>query len=123
MARKKISEFAAKKILYQFLEVPYDGISVDTNDEYYEDLISHMEEGKKYVLKVDQGIKQRKKRGLVSFDVTRENAKEEIEKLRKKGFSSFILEEFVEHNDSPEYYLAIERVREDRKSTRLNSSH
>lgn len=115
MARKKISEFAAKKILYQFLEVPYDGISVDTNDEYYEDLISHMEEGKKYVLKVDQGIKQRKKRGLVSFDVTRENAKEEIEKLRKKGFSSFILEEFVEHNDSPEYYLAIERVREGKR--------
>jgi ATP citrate (pro-S)-lyase len=115
MARKKISEFAAKKILYEFLEVPYSGVSIDINDEYFEDLLSKIEEGKKYVLKVDQGIKQRKKKGLVSFDVTKENVKEEIEKLKEKGFNYFILEEFVEHEGFGEFYLAIDRVREGKR--------
>lgn len=112
MARKKISEFAAKRILFQFLGKPYNGISINTNDEYFDDLISRVEEGKRYVLKVDQGVKQRKKKGLVSFNVTSQNVKEEIEKLKEKGFSHFILEEFLEHEGDGEYYLAIERVRE-----------
>ncbi len=115
MARKKISEFAAKKLLYEFLEVPYNGVSIDTNDEYYEDLLSQMDDGKKYVLKVDQGIKQRKKRGLVTFNISKENIKEEIVRLAEKGFSSFILEEFVEHEGFGENYLAIERVREGKR--------
>lgn len=114
MARKKLSEFAAKRVLLQFLNVPYTGITIDTNDEYYEDLLSKMD-GKKYVLKVDQGVKQRKKRGLISFGITRENVKEEIDKLKEKGFSYFILEELVEYEGFGEYYLAIERVREGKK--------
>lgn len=114
MARKKISEFAAKKILHGFLEVPYSGISVDANDEYVGDVLANMGEGR-YVLKVDQGIKQRKKKGLVSFDITKENVKQEIEKLKEKGFSSFILEEFVAHEGYGENYLAVERVREGKK--------
>lgn len=114
MARKKISEFTAKKILYGFLEVPYSGISIDTNDEYFEDLLSQMKEGR-YVLKVDQGIKQRKKRGLVSLNVTKESIREEIVKLSEKGFNCFILEEFVEHDESNESYFAIERVREGKR--------
>lgn len=115
MARKKISEFRAKKILFDFLEVPYDGISIDTTREYFEKLLSQMEDGKKYVLKVDQGVKQRKKKGLISLGVTKENVKVEIGKLKEKGFSYFILEEFLEHESNDEFYLAIERVREGKK--------
>jgi succinyl-CoA synthetase beta subunit len=107
MARKKISEFAAKRIVYSFLELPYKGITVNTNDEYYDDLLSKMEEGVRYVLKVDQGVKQRKKNGLVVLDVTPANAHSEIEKLKEKGFNYFILEEFIEH-EGGEFYLAIE---------------
>jgi succinyl-CoA synthetase beta subunit len=115
MARKKISEFKAKKILYGFLEVSYDGISINTNEENYEDLFSSLIGEKKYVLKVDQGIKQRKKKGLVAFGVTKENIQEEINKLEEKGFNHFILEEFIEHDESGEHYLAIERVREGKR--------
>lgn len=115
MARKKISEFAAKKILYEFLEMPYSGISIDTNDPYFKDMLSKMEEGKRYVLKVDQGVKQRKKKGLVSFNVTQENVLSELEKFKEKGFNSFIIEEFIEHSDDDEHYLAIERVREGKR--------
>jgi len=114
MARKKISEFAAKRIVYSFLELPYKGITVNTNDEYYDDLLSKMEEGTRYVLKVDQGVKQRKKNGLVVLDVTRENAHSEIEKLKEKGFNYFILEEFIVH-EGGEFYFAIERVREGKR--------
>lgn len=115
MARKKISEFKAKKILYDFLEIPYGGVSLDTNDEYFKDMLSKMEEGKRYVLKVDQGVKQRKKKGLVSFNVTKENIRTEIDKFKEKGFTYFIIEEFLEHKNFGEYYLAIERVREGKR--------
>lgn len=115
MARKKISEFRAKKLLYDFLGVPYSGVSINANIEYLDNLLQRMAEGKRYVLKVDQGIKQRKKKGLVSFNVTKENVKEEIEKLKKKGFNYFILEEFLEHKGAGEHYLAIERVREGKR--------
>ena len=114
MARKKISEFAAKRIVYSFLELPYKGITINTNDEYIDALLSKMEEGVRYVLKVDQGVKQRKKNGLVVLDVTRANAHSEIEKLKEKGFNYFILEEFIEH-EGGEFYLAIERVREGKR--------
>ena len=115
MARKKISEFRAKKILYDFLEVPYSGVPIDTTKEYIENLKSQMGEGEKYVLKVDQGVKQRKKKGLITLGVTKENIEEEIGKLKEKGFSYFILEEFVDHESSDEFYLAIERVREGKR--------
>lgn len=115
MARKKISEFKAKKILYDFLEVPYSGILIDSNNESYADHFSALEDGKKYVLKVDQGVKQRKKKGLISLGVTKENISEEINKLKEKGFSYFIVEEFLEHESTGEFYLAIERVREGKR--------
>lgn len=113
MARKKISEFAAKRVLFGFLNITYGGVSIDTNQA--SDVSSKLESGKKYVLKVDQGIKQRKKRGLVSFNVTKENVNDEIKKLSDKGFSHFIIEEFIEHDEFSEFYLAIERVREGKK--------
>lgn len=113
MARKKISEFAAKRVLFRFLNIPYSGIAVDLSKKTH--ISSQLEEGKKYVLKVDQGIKQRKKRGLVSFNITKENVIDELNKLSEKGYSYFIVEEFVEHDDFSEFYLAIERVREGKR--------
>ena len=115
MARKKISEFSAKKILYGFLEVPYFGISINIEDDSYANFLSGMEEGKKYVLKADQGVKQRKKKGLVSLGVTKQNIEGEIRKLSEKGYQYLIIEEFLEHEEDSEFYLAIERVREGKK--------
>ena len=114
MARKKISEFRAKKILHDFLEIPYKGISIDIN-EGLETSIDKLEEGKRYVLKVDQGVKQRKKKGLVSLDVNKANLQEEINRLKDMGYSHFIVEEFIEHEGFNEFYLAIERVREGKR--------
>lgn len=113
MARKKISEFGAKRILFDFLNIPYEGVSISIKESA--DISSKLEDGKRYVLKVDQGIKQRKKKGLVEFNITKQNVTEELTKLSKKGYSSFILEEFIPHDGFGEFYLAIERVREGKK--------
>ncbi len=114
MARIKISEFRAKSILYKFLNKDYSGISVDVNNDL-DTQISNLNSEKKYVLKVDQGVKQRKKKGLVFFDVTKISAREKIKELSNKGFSHFIIEEFLEHEGFSEKYFAVERVREGKK--------
>jgi len=114
MARKKISEFRAKKILYEFLGKDYSGVSVDASKDLGEQ-VSRLDTDKRYVLKVDQGIKQRKKKGLVFFEVSKDNVKDRIKELQDKGYSYFILEEFLHHENFSEYYLAIERVREGKK--------
>ena len=115
MARKKISEFAAKKILLESLEVTFNGISVDTKDPHYKDLLETLANDKKYVVKVDQGIKQRKKKGLLSLGVEKQNLDREILTLQEKGYHSFIIEEMINYEGSGEYYFAIERVREGKK--------
>ncbi len=115
MARKKISEFAAKRILHSFLETPYSGISIDTGDAYYADLFSQLDGSKKYVVKVDQAVKQRKKKGLLALNVSKEVIKNEIEKLKEKGFRYFIVEEMIDYEGVEEHYLAIERVREGKR--------
>jgi len=114
MARKKISEFRAKTILFDSLGKKYIGIPIDVTQDI-ESQISGLDRSKRYVLKVDQGIKQRNKKGLVDLEIYSENAKEKIENLKSKGYSHFLIEEFFPHDASSEKYLAIERVREGKK--------
>lgn len=120
MARKKISEFRAKGILYASLNREYSGISIDTDKDLDDQLLT-LDENKKYVLKVDQGVKQRKKKGLVVFDLKKDNAKDKVEGLSSSGYSHFIIEEFLEHKGFGEKYFAIERVREGKKIYYSNS--
>lgn len=114
MARKKISEFRAKTILYNSLNKSYSGASIDGNKNI-EEQISSLDSSKKYVVKVDQGIKQRNKKGLIFLNLEKENIQENLKELLEKGYKYFIVEEFLEHERSHEKYLAIERVREGKK--------
>lgn len=114
MARKKISEFRGKEILYKALQRNYTGVSIDC-DENLEEKVSDLSDEKKYVVKVDQGIKQRNKKGLVILDVSKENIKEKVGELSDKGYRHLIVEEFLEHESHDEKYLAIERVREGKR--------
>lgn len=114
MARKKISEFKAKSILYKALQRNYTGVSIDS-DKNLEEQASDLSDEKKYVLKVDQGIKQRNKKGLVILHVTKENLEEKLKELTGKGYRHLIVEEFLDHESRDQRYLAIERVREGKK--------
>ncbi len=111
MARKKISEFRAKKILSVFLDLPYDGLSFDASKGNFSAL-DELDSSKRYVVKVDEGVKKRMKKGLVALNKSPQELQDEVEKLQEKGYTHFIIEPFVPHDSSSEKYLSIERVRE-----------
>ena len=101
MARVKISEYRAKKILFGDA---YKGHQLRSGS-------INIPEGK-WVLKVDQGIKKRMKQGLVALDAPASEMKERITEWEQKGFTQFILEPLLPHETSEEQYVSFERVRE-----------
>jgi succinyl-CoA synthetase beta subunit len=101
MARVKLTEFRAKKLL---LGEEYPGIALaagETPD-------APMGE---YVLKVDEGVKKRMKRGLVALKVRPADVAAKTAEWAGQGFSNFILEPFFPHEAGEERYLSLERVR------------
>lgn len=112
MARKKLSEFTAKTILSQILQLPYTGISINITDKVPFASLKDLSPKQSYVVKVDQGVKQRMKKGLVFLDVARNDIEEVIETLARKGYTQFLVEQYIPHTSSQERYLALERIRE-----------
>jgi succinyl-CoA synthetase beta subunit len=90
VARKKISEFRAKTILDQALGQDYAGISVDTDSAHWRDPLVHLEG--RYVVKVDQGVKGRFKKGLVLLDQSAADLPAAIESLAAKGYRHLLVE-------------------------------
>ncbi len=110
MARKKLSEYRAKKLLSDFFQISYDGVPFNSQEPISKlDDIIHS--GKKYVVKVDEGVKKRFKQGLVRLDADLMDVKDAIEEFKAKGFSYFLIEEFFPHENDLERYLAFERTR------------
>lgn len=105
MARKSITEFRAKTILLHRLKLPYSGISV--NDQAKVSL----PQNKKYILKVDDGVKKRMKKGLIALDLTPKMVLKFWSRLKKQGYKKFLIEEFVPHKQEEEKFLSIERTR------------
>ncbi len=108
MARVKLTEHQAKSLLFKELKLPYSGIHVTSSDT---SKLKSLKKNIKYVVKVDQGIKKRMKKGLVMLNVVKEDIPSAIEKLSKKGYDRFIIEEMVPHTEDQEYYIALERTR------------
>jgi succinyl-CoA synthetase beta subunit len=69
LARKKISEYRAKTILYDALSLPYTGVTLDTAGDW-QPAVKALSKTKRYVVKVDEGVKGRFKKGLVALDRT-----------------------------------------------------
>ena len=111
MARVKLSEFRAKSILVD----DYQGVSlrIETLDQD----VAKLDDSKKHVIKVDQGVKKRGKQGLLKLNVVKADAKQAVQELADKGYSRFIAEEMLPHEDSEEHYLSLERTREGIKVT------
>ena len=106
MARVKLSEFRAKSLL-----VPeYHGYSLrlGTLDKDIQQLDSTV----RYVVKVDQGIKKRGKQGLLRIDVAKDDVATAVNELAKKGFSRFIAEPLLPHDDNEEQYVSFDRTRD-----------
>src|SRR5690606_3090531 len=76
------------------------------------DIVPKLDKDKKYVLKVDQGVKGRMKKGLVKLNLSQNEVLSALKELSDKGYSNFILEEMFEIAENEEKYLSIERIRE-----------
>lgn len=110
MARVKLTEYDAKRLLISSPNNIYHGFSatpLTTPDE----LAAHFPE-ENLVVKVDQGIKKRGKRGLVRVNVTPKEATDAINTWANEGWKHFLVEPVVEHSQEAEHYLSLERSRE-----------
>jgi ATP citrate (pro-S)-lyase len=110
--RKKISEFRAKSMLYSALGQDYVGLSIDTQSEDWQKSLNQLSHGCNYVVKVDEGVKGRFKKGLVFLDRKTSQLVDDVKALTKKGFRFVLIEPFREHAQDAEYYLSIERTRD-----------
>lgn len=105
MPRRKISEYRAKVIVHKALGLSYVGWSVSVDD-----LNSHLRtiDGySSYVVKVDQAVKGRFKRGLVALDVPKPKLKAKLDEYIEQGYSHFIVEPYIQHKDGSERYLSL----------------
>lgn len=100
MARVKLTEYRAKRIL---LGEGYDGIAVHSGTVI---------PAGNYVVKVDQGVKKRMKRGLVALNQDAKGVEKHAKEWQKKeGFTQFLAEPMRAHEASDERYISFERVR------------
>jgi len=113
MARQKISEHKAKVLVSKALGIDYIGWSIDLSKSL-EEQTSTIGGSDKYVVKVDQGIKGRFKKGLVVLDLSVNEIKGAISNLHERGYAFFIVEPQYDHDSSEEKYLAISYDRTDK---------
>ena len=106
MPRRKISEYRAKNIVNDLLESTYTGWSV------LDGKIPSTLTGKTFVVKVDQAVKQRFKRGLIYLDVAKKDIQGSITALNEKGYDSILVEPYLLHDGEGERYISLRRERD-----------
>lgn len=104
MARVKLSEYRAKSLL-----VPsYEGQGLLLSN--VEQDVSKLKDDVSYIVKIDQGIKKRGKQGLIRLSVAKSDVASAVRELAEKGFTRFIAEPMVPHDESEEKYISFERT-------------
>lgn len=111
MPRKKISEYCAKTLLYKELGQAYEGVMIDTEADW-QTATKRLDPDARYVVKADQGVKGRFKKGLVKLGQTRHDIPAGVSELSDKGFRYMLVEPQLDHDAQSERYLAFERQRE-----------
>jgi ATP-citrate lyase beta-subunit len=110
MARKKLSEYRSKSIIFKAFDLQYVGWSITAGN--VSKTLLKIKGYKSYVVKVDQAIKGRFKKGLVMLDVKEAELAGAVKQLEKEGFSSFLIEPYVVHGAADERYLSIAQHRD-----------
>lgn len=106
MPRRKLSEYRSKKLVSDILGLEYAGWSVWSPEE-----TSEIKGYDSYVVKVDQAVKGRFKKGLVLLDIKQRDLKKAVKELEEKGYSSFLVEPYVTHEPKDERYLSMSHDR------------
>lgn len=110
MSRRKLAEYYSKIIVNTALGIQYTGWRVDY--ETFKSDVAKVTNKGTFVIKVDQAVKGRFKKGLVALDVGRTDIDARIEKMHKKGFDHFLVEPHLKHEDSEERYLSLLRTKQ-----------
>lgn len=111
MPRVKLFEQSAKKIVCKRLDLAYNGVAITPQTDI-DSILETLPTDKKYIIKVDQGVKKRFKKGLIVLDIDKNQIKTALDNLKSKGFNYFLIEELIPHNQNEEKYLCLERERE-----------
>lgn len=112
MSRVKLSEFKAKTLLFSSLNDVYTGISINFESPKWQEQLNDLANDKKYVTKVDQGVKKRNKMGLVKVGLSKDKIIPELETYKDKGYQFALVEPMVQHEQSNEKYLAFTQTNE-----------
>jgi len=115
MPRKKLSEFRSKSLIHQTLGLDYIGWSLTKPSD-----VKAINGYLSYVVKVDQAVKGRFKKGLVKLDVKQKDLPRVISELFDQSYTSLIVEPFVEYASDQEKYLSISQ---DRRGVKLSFSN
>lgn len=110
MPRQKLSEYRAKTILSKALQQPYIGWSIDTHSAIENQV--NLQGIESLVVKVDEGVKGRFKKGLVLLDVEPENIAHAVKTLKDHGFRWLIIEPMLKHDRTHERYMSLLSNRE-----------
>lgn len=107
MPRQKLSEYRAKTIIAKALELPYKGWPIDARQPLSGQLEEPASAAGSLVVKVDEGVKGRFKKGLVLLAVQPKDLGQAIKSLSGKGYHWFIVEPMAGHSQSDERYLSL----------------
>lgn len=107
MPRQKLSEYRAKHIITQALELPYKGWQIDSDQPVQPQLEEAASTTGQFVVKVDEGVKGRFKKGLVLLNVTAEDLGKAIQSLSSQGYRWLIIEPHLAHDQSEERYICL----------------
>jgi ATP-citrate lyase beta-subunit len=112
MPRQKLSEYRAKTIISVALDLPYQGWSIDAEVPLAKQLTGLAAADEPFVVKVDEGVKGRFKKGLVMLDVSAKGVHEAITDLSNKGYRWLLVEPLVKHESPDERYIVLTGDRE-----------
>lgn len=114
MSRRSLSEHRSKILVSDTLGSPYTGWQLDVELPLEPQLEGAVGASDHLVVKVDEGIKGRFKKGLVLLDVPPDLAAIEAaaEQLRDRGHRWLLVEPMVAHDSSDERYLALAEGRD-----------
>jgi len=112
MPRQKLSEYRSKCIISKALELPYKGWQIDAKLPLATQLKEPEALSGHFVVKVDEGVKGRFKKGLVLLDVPPNGLDGAIKKLAGEGYHSFIIEPMAAHSQADERYISLMSDRE-----------
>lgn len=108
MPRQKLSEYRAKSIIYDALGQEYQGWSIQAGETK---TLQNIPDDGRYVVKVDQAVKGRFKKGLVKLNLAKHDIEAAISKFSDLGYDWFIVEPQYDHDQTSERYISLAQTK------------